>query len=149
MNDRTVLLAEDDERQALLITRALSQNKSVNQVIGFSNGQEVLNFLFWLSDCNLSGDKYVLLLDIQMLKVGEIEVLKIVKNYESLKLMPVIICSSVKNTQAVELCYCFGCDVFINKPIDCTGLKRLSMLNFLSLVQISDAYKDSFIKSVY
>jgi len=136
MSNLTVLLAEDDERQANLITRALSQNKSVNQVIGFSNGQDVLCFLFELSICNIPGEKYVLILDTQLSQVSGIEILKVVKKHETIKSMPIIIFSSIKDTQTMEMCYRLGCNAFINKPIDFAEFERLSMLNFLSVMQI-------------
>jgi CheY-like chemotaxis protein len=147
MNSRTVLLAEEDERQANLITKALSQNISVNQVIGFPNGQDVLNFLFGLSDYDIYEKKYVLILDTQMPQVSGIEILKIVKNHDALKSLPLVIFSSVKDTQTMEICYRLGCKAFINKPIDCTEFERLSMLNFSSVMQVPDPPEDSFIKS--
>jgi CheY-like chemotaxis protein len=147
MNKLTVLVAEEDERQTQLITNALSQNLSVSQIIGFQSGQNVLAFLFGLSDYKIPGEKYVLILDTQMPQIGGLEVLKIVKNHATLKSMPVIIFSSVKDTQTMELCYRLGCNAFIQKPIDCTEFERLSMLDFLSVMQVPDTPKDSLIKS--
>jgi CheY-like chemotaxis protein len=147
MNDLAVLVAEADERQALLITKALSRNSGVGRVIHFPDGQDVLNFLFGLSDYTMPGEKYVLILGIQMLQVSGIEVLKVVKNHEALKSLPVIMFSSVSDPQVMELCYHHGCNAFISKPIDYDEFQRLSMLDFLSSMQVPDTPKELLLKS--
>jgi CheY-like chemotaxis protein len=147
MNDLTVLVAEDDQEQALLITKALSQNSRVGDVVHFPNGQEVLNFLFGLSDYNIPGEKYVLLLDIQMPLVSGIEVLKVVKNHEALKSLPVIMFSSLNDPQTLELCYRYGCNAYIPKPVDYNEFQRLSMLDFLSSMEVPDTPKDLVFES--
>lgn len=146
MNDLTVLVAEDDEGHALLITKALSRNSGVGRVIHFPDGQDVLNFLFGLSDNNIPGEKYVLLLDIQMPQVSGIEVLKIVKNHDVLKTLPVIMFSSVSDPQVVELCYRYGCNAFIPKPMEYSEFQHLSMLDFLSVMQVPAVPADSISK---
>jgi CheY-like chemotaxis protein len=147
MNDLTVLVAEDDEEQAFLIINALSQNSGVGHVIHFPNGQEVLNFLFGLSDYNIPGEKYVLLLDTQMPQVSGIEVLKVVKNHDALKSLPVIMFSSVSDPQIMDLCYQTGCNAFIPKPVDPGEFERLSMLDFLSSMQVPDTPKDLILEN--
>jgi CheY-like chemotaxis protein len=138
MNDITVLVAEEDERQALLITKALSQNKNVGHIISFQNAREVLNFLFGLSDCNVPGEKYVLILGVQLPQTSGIEILKVVKNHEAFKTLPVIIFSSAHDPQTLELCYRYGCNAFIHRPVGCDEFESLSMLNILSIMQIPD-----------
>jgi CheY-like chemotaxis protein len=106
-----------------------------------------LNFLFGLSDYNIPGEKYVLLLDIQMPLVSGIEVLKIVKNHEALKSLPVIMFSSLNDPQTLELCYRYGCNAFIPKPVDYNEFQRLSMLDFLSSMEVPDTPKDLVFES--
>ena len=136
MNNLTVLLAEDNDQQALLTTKALNRNESVSKVIHFPCGQELLNFLFGLSDNNIPGGKYVLLLDIQMPQVSGIEVLKVIKNHNALKSLPVIMFSSITDSQVMDLCYHYGCNAFIPKPVDLAGFERLSVLDFISIMQV-------------
>jgi two-component system, response regulator len=147
MNDLTILVAEDDQEQALLITRALFQNSKVSDVILFPNGQEVLNFLFGLSDYNIPGEKYVLLLDTLMPQVSGMEVLKIIKNHETLKFLPVIMFSSLNDPQTLELCYRLGCNAFIPKLVDHNEFEHLSMLDFLSAMEVPDTPREVFIES--
>jgi CheY-like chemotaxis protein len=148
MNDLTLLVAEADERQALLITKALSQNSRVGRIISFQNGQAVLSFLFGLSDYTMPGEKYVLILGIQMPQVSGIEVLKAVKNHDTLKILPVIMFSSVSDPQVMELCYRYGCNAFIPKPMEYSEFQRLSMLDFLSVIQVPDIFAGSFQKTI-
>lgn len=136
MNQLTVLLAEDNDRQALLISDALTRNSTIGQVVRFENGQEVLNFLLGLSQDNNPAGKYVLLLDIQMPKVSGIEVLKTVKNHDVLKSLPIIMFSSVDDPEVTNLCYQYGCNAFIPKPDNDDKFENLSMLDFISIMQV-------------
>jgi CheY-like chemotaxis protein len=136
MKDLTVLLAEDDDQQALLITQALNQNAGVSEVIRFQNGQDILTYIFMLADDNRYGEKYVLLLDIQMPGINGIEVLKAVKKHVALKILPVIMFSSDDDPRVMNLCYQYGCNAFITKPLDYDEYNRLSMLDFISVMQV-------------
>jgi CheY-like chemotaxis protein len=149
MNDITVLVAEDNEEQAILITKALSRNSGVGQVIHFPDGQDVLNFLFGLSDYNMPGEKFVLLLDIQMPQVSGIEVLKVIKNHNTLKFLPVIMFSSVTEPEIMDLCYEHGCNAFVPKPANPGEYENLSMLDFISSMQVPDTPKDLLLKSSF
>ena len=136
MSGLTILLAEDNEKQALLITRALQKNKSVKKVIHFQDGQETLNYLFLPSNPGKSGDKCILLLDIQMPCVNGIEVLKKIKNHDDWKSLPVIMFSSISDPQIMDLCYQYGCNAFIHKPADQKEFEQLSMLDLISIMQV-------------
>lgn len=148
MNELTVLLAEDNDRQALLITQSLQRNTGVGQVVRFKNGRDILNYLFPLSDRNVVEGKFVLLLDILIPHISGIEVLKAVKNHDNLKSLPIIIFTSSGDPRVRDLCYQYGCNAFIIKPLDHKEFDNLSMLDFIPLMQVPVVGADIIVKTI-
>lgn len=115
----TILMAEDDDGHAMLITRALLKSGIVHELKRFGNGQELLDF------CTHSGasegfaiqGSYVLLLDIRMPKVDGIDVLKELKGHEVLRNIPVVILTTTSNPDEVKLCHDLGCNAYVVKPV--------------------------------
>jgi hypothetical protein len=54
----------------------------------------------------------------------------------------VIMVSPVNDPQVTELCYIHDCNAFIHKPIDCNEFEHLSMLDFLSVMQVPQTPKN-------
>jgi len=113
----TIILTEDDLGHATLIKRNLKRAGLLNDIIHFTDGQQVLDFL--------EAEKKkktllpaLLLLDIKMPKVDGIEVLKTVKGDPSLKKMPVIMITTTDDQREIERCHELGCSNYIKKPID-------------------------------
>ncbi|PLW97852.1 MAG: hypothetical protein C0593_07415 [Marinilabiliales bacterium] len=113
----TIILTEDDLGHATLIKRNLKRAGLLNDIIHFTDGQQVLDFL--------EAEKKkktllpaLLLLDIKMPKVDGIEVLKTVKGDPSLKKMPVIMITTTDDPREIERCHELGCSNYIKKPID-------------------------------
>jgi CheY-like chemotaxis protein len=120
--DKVIIIAEDDAGHSLLMTRNLRRAGITNEIINFTDGQELLDFLF-LRHKSLIRDPqipYILLLDLRMPKVGGIEVLRQVKSDELLKTLPVIVISTTDDPLIVTQCYRLGCSFYIAKPIDHT-----------------------------
>lgn len=140
----TILIAEDDDGHAELIQDNLLEAGLKNRIVRFSNGQEVLDFLFAVpgdgTPCRENGQAYMLLLDIRMPKVDGVEVLRQIKQDPELKNMPVIMLTTTEDPREVRNCYSLGCSCYITKPVD--YLKFSEMLNrlglFLLVVQVPD-----------
>ena len=64
------------------------------------------------------GDPIVVLLDIKMPKVNGLEVLKIIKADEDLKIIPVVVLSSSRETPDLVECYKHGVNAYVVKPVD-------------------------------
>lgn len=135
-----ILIAEDDEGHAELIVEGLIESGIKNNLIRFSNGEEVWQYLS-NPDNETGRDKnknYLLLLDINMLVMDGIEVLNRIKSDESLKEIPVIMLTTTDDPREVEACYKMGCNIYITKPVDFFKfteiLKRLGL--FLQIVKI-------------
>ncbi len=115
-----ILIAEDDDGHAELIKEGLEESGVCNQMIRFSNGQEVWNFLSGTGDREVldKSKAYLLLLDINMPKMDGVEVLKRMKGSKELKEIPVMMLTTTDDPREVEQCYKFGCNAYITKPVD-------------------------------
>jgi CheY-like chemotaxis protein len=135
----TIILAEDDEGHAKLIMRNLQRAGVMNKVLHFKDGEQVVEFLTKEKNegSNLPA---LLLLDIKMPKMDGIEVLKIVKNDEYFKKMPVIMITTTDDPREIDLCHEIGCSNYIKKPIDyesfVDAIRKLGM--FLLVVEIPE-----------
>src|SRR5512142_786887 len=87
-----ILIAEDDAGHARLIEKNLSRAGLHNPIERFSNGQQILDFLFRRGPGRHRNEDtpYLLLLDIRMPQVDGVEVLRQVKEDLELRKMPVI-----------------------------------------------------------
>jgi len=115
----TILLADDDEGQSLLILNGLRKTGFDNEVVRFRNGQEILDFLG--EGVGAGGldplGTYVLLLDIRMPRADGVEVLRKVRQAGRLKELPVVMLSTTSAPEEIDLCQSLGCDAFMVKPI--------------------------------
>ena len=141
MNEEViVLIVEDDDGHARLIEKNLRRASIENEMLRFTDGQQILDFLFRRGE----GRKrelftpYLLLLDIRIPKMDGIEVLRQVKQDEELRKVPVIMLTTMDDPREVEVCHNLGCSNYIVKPVDFAKfaevLSRLGL--FLKIVQV-------------
>lgn len=116
----TLLLVDDDEGHVFLVEQNLKRAGLNNPVVTFSDGDDILNFLFRRHpDRNReSGQSYLLLLDIRMPKVDGIEVLRQIKADPELRTLPVIMLTTTDDPREVERCHALGCCIYVQKPVD-------------------------------
>ena len=121
MDERKILLVEDNPDDIELTLRALKRNKIGNEVIVAHDGEEALNYLF----CRGAYEKRdrndlpaVVLLDLNMPKVSGLEVLRQIRSHNPTKLIPVVIMTSSKEEQDVMNGYALGANSYIRKPVD-------------------------------
>ena len=115
----TILIAEDDDGHAELITRNLQRAGLLNRTVCFRDGQEALDYLFG-SDGNPGGSAsgtMLLLLDIRMPRVDGIEVLRRIKESQRLRRMPVIVITTADDPDDIKRCHDLGCNSYIAKPV--------------------------------
>jgi CheY-like chemotaxis protein len=120
LNDVRILLAEDNEGHAKLIQRNLKKAGITNELLHFYDGVEILTFLNQEKeiDAELTGKKFLLLLDINMPRKDGIEVLQAIKSDEILKTVPVIMLTTTDNPEEVKRCHELGCNSYITKPVN-------------------------------
>ena len=120
MNLRHILLAEDDPRDEQLTLTALAENNLANKVFVVHDGAEALDYLYCRGKfkARTGGNPVVVLLDLKMPKVTGLEVLKIIKADEHLKIIPVVMLTSSRETPDVTECYQHGVNAYVVKPVN-------------------------------
>ncbi len=121
MEERTILLVEDNPDDVELTLRALKKGRIMNEVVVARDGVEALDYLFGTGiyagrDTSLM--PAVILLDLKLPKVDGIEVLQRVRANEQTKLLPVVILTSSKEEQDRVNGYKFGANSYVRKPVD-------------------------------
>lgn len=142
MNSKVIILiTEDDEGHATLIMKNLRRAGIRNEILEFRDGEEILRFLFSISENHRkSGIPYLLLLDIRMPKIDGMEVLRRIKADPELKKMPVMILTTTDDPHEVELCHAWGCNNYITKPVDYEKFVQAvqNLGAFMRILQIPD-----------
>lgn len=123
MDNRTILLVEDNPDDVELTLRAFRKNNIANEVIVARDGEEALDYLFAQGKYrgrDLNDMPAVVLLDLKLPKFDGIEVLRRIRAEERTKLLPVVILTSSKEEQDLLNGYKFGCNSYVRKPVDFT-----------------------------
>jgi two-component system, response regulator len=121
MQDRMILLVEDNPDDEALTLRALKKNNIGNRVVVARDGVEALDFLFCTgayADRDPENMPQVILLDLKLPKVDGLEVLRRVRADERTRLLPVVILTSSKEDQDLVSGYKFGANSYVRKPVD-------------------------------
>jgi CheY-like chemotaxis protein len=119
---KKILLVEDDPRDVELTLAALGQHHLANQVFVVHDGEQALDYLYRRGGfkTRTDGNPVVVLLDLKMPKVNGLEVLKILKADEQLKVIPVVVLTSSRETPDLAECYRHGVNGYVVKPVDFT-----------------------------
>jgi two-component system, response regulator len=121
MNDKIILLVEDNPDDEALTLRALKKNNISNQVIVARDGAEALDYLFGAgqySGRDPNATPQVVLLDLKLPKVDGLQVLRQLRANESTKFLPVVILTSSNEDQDRFTGYSLGANSYVRKPVD-------------------------------
>ena len=121
MDDKIILLVEDNPDDVALTLRAFAKSNILNTVITVGDGEEALDYLFGKGKYEGRNPKIlpsVVLLDLKLPKVDGFEVLKTIREDESTKYLPVVILTSSKEEQDIINGYKLGVNSYIRKPVD-------------------------------
>lgn len=114
-----ILVAEDDEDDKLLILKAFERTLPKEKVTCVDDGEALLKYLKRIAPYN-DLLKYprpdIILLDLNMPRVGGKEALAEIKRCEDLKSIPVIIFTTSNNIDDIQATYKMGSSSFITKP---------------------------------
>ena len=123
MNEQAILLVEDNASDEELTLRALKKSNILNTVVVARDGAEALDYLFArgaYASRNANDVPLVILLDLNLPKIGGIEVLRSIRANERTKLLPVVILTSSKEDKDLIGGYGSGANSYIVKPVDFT-----------------------------
>jgi len=119
INDKYILLVEDNPDDVDLTIMALEKNNILNKVRVARDGEEALSFLFDEEAGNKETElPAVILLDLNMPKVNGLDVLKQIRKNVKTKRLPVVILTSSNEEQDIIRGYDLGANSYICKPVD-------------------------------
>ena len=121
MNNKLVLLIEDNTDDERLTLRALRKNNVNNEVVVAYDGQEALDYLFGAGSYagrDMAVMPAVVILDLKLPKLSGFEVLRQIRGKEETKTIPVIVLTSTDDEAQIEECYRVGANSYIRKPND-------------------------------
>ena len=113
-NAKPILLVEDDKVDSMTIKRALREIKVTNRLDIASNGEEALEFL----RDGKNEKPGIILLDLNMPKMNGIEFLRIMKQDDVLKAIPVVVLTTSKEDQDRVESFKLSVAGYMIKPVD-------------------------------
>jgi two-component system response regulator len=121
MENKMILLVEDNPDDEALTLRALKKNNIANIVSVVRDGAEALEFLFCIgayAERDPREMPQVILLDLKLPKVDGLEVLRRIRADERTQLLPVVILTSSNEDQDRLKGYKLGANSYVRKPVD-------------------------------
>jgi len=117
---KNILLVEDDLRDVELTLAALEEHHLANKVFVVHDGAAALDYLYYRGKFKTRppGNPVVVLLDNKMPKVSGLEVLKTMKADKQLKMVPVVVLTSSRETPDLIEFYKHGVNAYVVKPVD-------------------------------
>jgi len=114
IHSKPILLVDDDRVDVMTTKRALKDINVTNPVYTAGNGEEALELL-------REGENEkpgVILLDLNMPKMNGIEFLRVIKNDDSLKRIPVVVLTTSKEEEDKVESFSLGVAGYMIKPVD-------------------------------
>src|SRR5260221_1191114 len=121
MQDKVILLVEDNKRDEALTLRALKKNKIVNEVVIARDGVEALDYFFATgahAGRDLSIMPQVVLLDLKLPRVDGLGVLPKIRADERTKRIPVVVFTSSSEDEDKIKSYDLGANSYVRKPVE-------------------------------
>jgi two-component system, response regulator len=116
-----ILLVEDNRDDEALTLRALKKNHILNEVVVARDGAEALDYLFGTGSHagrDLGDMPHLVLLDLNLPRVGGLEVLRRIRGSERTKFLSVVVLTSSKEDEDLIGSYALGANSYVRKPVD-------------------------------
>jgi CheY-like chemotaxis protein len=123
-----VMLVEDNIDHAELVIRTLEDHRIANKVIHFLDGQAALDYLLRRNEHEnpeTSPRPHMILLDLRLPRIDGLEVLRLIKEQDELKNIPVIILTTSEAEKDVARAYSNHVNSYLVKPV---GYEEFSKL---------------------
>jgi two-component system response regulator len=113
---RSVLLVEDNPDDEALTLRALKKNNILNEVTVARDGAEALEHLFPDDSSDMTPPSLILL-DLNLPKIGGLEVLGRIQADDRTHMIPVVVLTSSKLEEDILASYRGGANAYVRKPV--------------------------------
>jgi two-component system, response regulator len=125
-----ILLVEDSENDLLLVTQALKDANITNRIFVVRDGAAALDFLFCTGQFayrQSNDNPQVILLDLNLPKIGGLEVLRRIKADSRSRSIPVVVLTSSKQDMDIATCKRLGAETYIVKPVDFQNFSAVTL----------------------
>jgi CheY-like chemotaxis protein len=140
----TILIAEDDEEDRMLIQEAFDESRLANDIRFVEDGEDLMDYLHQRGKFRAAGcapRPGLILLDLNMPRKDGREALKEIKADPSLRRIPIVALTTSKAEEDVYRSYDLGVNSFISKPVtfvDLTQVIRTLGSYWLEIVELPD-----------
>ena len=122
----TILMADDDPDDRLLVKEAFEENRLINNLETVEDGEQLMDFLHrrgkFVDTTIIPG---LILLDLNMPRKSGLEALREIKADPRLRRLPVVILTTSKAEEDIIKSYDLGVNSFIVKPVNFDKLVEL------------------------
>lgn len=118
---RIILLVEDSQNDVDLTLRAFRKSGIANEVAVVRDGEEALDYLFAsgaYAGRDIAVTPEVILLDLNLPKIGGLEVLRRVRADPRTRRLPIVILTSSIEERDLIASYDLGANSYVRKPVD-------------------------------
>lgn len=121
MQEQLIFLVEDNATDEELMLRALKKSDVPTRVVVTRDGAEALDHLFGRGGHarrDAEDLPRVILLDLNLPKIGGLEVLRAIRENEKTRLVPVVVLTSSSEERDISASYMLGANSYLTKPVD-------------------------------
>jgi two-component system response regulator len=137
MNDGVIMLIEDDEDDVTLTLRALEQNDITNEVVVAVDGERALSLLF-PADGAEPLMPALILLDINIPKIGGLEVLRAIRADPATGTLPVVMLTTSSEERDIIESYQLGANSYVRKPVSFSEFVEATRLLGLYWLRVNE-----------
>lgn len=120
MSESTILIAEDEEIDVILLKRAFTLAGVQQPMTVVRDGQEALDYLEKIAGAGANALPVLFLLDINMPRCTGLEVLDRLRALPVTRKIPIVVFSSSNHPRDVEQAYRLGAHAYLVKPTSTT-----------------------------
>lgn len=132
MGAKRILLVEDNKDDELLTLRAIARQKLPVDVSVARDGVEAIDAL--LSPESVEDLPQLVLLDLNLPRLGGLDVLRRLRENDRTKHLPVVVLTSSREDQDIRHSYSLGANAYVRKPVDFTEFtEAMRVLGFFWL----------------
>jgi two-component system response regulator len=133
MNKFNVCITDDDADDYLFLHQAFESLNSQFRLKHITNGVELLEYLFYLKKKNRKLPDLILL-DFNMPRMNGLEVLKLLRETDTFTAIPVIIYSTMNDSEQRDELFLHGANGFVTKSSSLAGISAFAekVIGFLN-----------------
>ncbi len=141
-----ILLVDDSQADAKIFQESLQEVSAGVRVYWVSSGQEALEFLNQQGRFQGVAFPKMVILDLNMPGIDGIETLRQIKMNASISRVPVVLLSSSRAPEEVDLAYSLGANAFFSKPLSLESYihkARILVQHWLDSAELPTPYRPS------